>query len=185
MSVFFTSDTHFGHANIIKYCNRPYKTVDEMDEDLIRSWNSVVGKHDTVYHLGDFSMKPADYYISRLNGHIHLIIGNHEKEALKVRGRFASVHDLHSIKHGEQGIILCHYAMRVWNKSHHGYWHLYGHSHGTLPDDPNSKSLDVGVDCWNFAPVSMEQLTQAMSRKNHVPVDHHGEETLKQESGRL
>ena len=72
-------------------------------------------------------------------------------------------------------IVLCHYAFRVWNKSHRGAWHLYGHSHGSLPDDPNSLSFDAGVDCHEFTPISYERVKEIMAEKRFLPVDHHGE----------
>ena len=150
-----------------------------MDEALIRNWNSVVGPSDVVWHLGDFSMgtKGAEEYLNRLSGQINLIVGNHDKKALRIRDRFASVSNLRRISVDDETIVLCHYAMKVWEYSHHGSWHLYGHSHGNLPDDKTSLSLDVGVDCWNFTPVSMAQLRERMSRKTFVPVDHHGHRT--------
>jgi calcineurin-like phosphoesterase family protein len=73
-----------------------------------------------------------------------------------------------------QKIILCHYAMKVWNESHHGTWQLYGHSHGSLPEDPNARQTDVGVDSWNYTPVSMEQLNILMAKKKWKPIDRHG-----------
>jgi calcineurin-like phosphoesterase family protein len=75
---------------------------------------------------------------------------------------------------GVRDITLLHYALRVWNKSHYSSWHLYGHSHGSLPDDPNSMSFDVGIDCHNYTPISFEQVKAIMARKTYVPVDHHG-----------
>jgi len=65
--------------------------------------------------------------------------------------------------------------MRVWNKSHHGALNLYGHSHGSLPDDPHALAIDVGVDCHNFTPISFEQVKKIMSKKTFKPIDHHGE----------
>jgi calcineurin-like phosphoesterase family protein len=184
MAIYFTSDTHFGHANIIKYANRPFSNCQEMDDVMIRRWNSVVKPGDTVYHLGDFSMGklPADDYVKELHGVIHLIIGNHETKALKSK-LIQSISPLLEIDVGAQRFVLCHYAMRVWNKSHHGSWHLYGHSHGTLPDDAHSNSFDIGVDCWNFYPVSVDQIRNRMSKKRYQPVDHHNSETVKKESG--
>ena len=75
---------------------------------------------------------------------------------------------------GVQRIVLCHYALRVWDKSHYGTWALYGHSHGTLPDNPHARAIDVGVDCHDFAPVSYERVREIMAAKTFVPVDHHG-----------
>lgn len=175
MNVLFTADTHFGHANIIKYSKRPFRDVHEMDNMLIHNWNAVVGQDDVVYHLGDFSLgsKPVRYYRDRLNGKIHLIVGNHENKALDDPEAFASVRDYGEINVGGQRIVLLHYGMRVWNKSHHGSWHLYGHSHGSLPDDPNALSCDVGVDCWNYTPVAMHQLKALMAKKTWKPIDHH------------
>ncbi len=179
MKIFFTSDTHFGHSNIIKYCARPFKDVVEMNNTMIDNWNKVVGKHDTVYHLGDFCFGREDYefdlYFKKLNGDIIFIEGNHDKLAKRNRHKFFNYHKLHEIIHGDAGqpIVLCHYAMRVWNKSHRGSWHLYGHSHGTLTDDPTSLSFDVGVDCHNFTPISFEQVAEIMARKNYKPIDHH------------
>jgi calcineurin-like phosphoesterase family protein len=179
---FFTSDTHFGHANIIKYCNRPYADAAEMDEALIRNWNSVVGRDDTVFHLGDFAVGggPAAPYLSRLNGTIYFCLGNHDKRLITHYGYFGFESILPHIREvtiEKQKIVLCHYAMKVWNGSHKGDWQLYGHSHGTLPDDPTALSCDVGVDCWNYFPVSMEQLRAKMKTKKYEPVDHHGPQT--------
>lgn len=180
MTVWFTSDTHISHANVIKYSKRPFKNVTEMNGEIMNRWNEVVRPGDTVYHLGDVaSEKDEDYlynYICRLNGQKHLILGNHDRGILKtnVKSLFASISTLKDIKVDDQHIVLCHYAMRVWNKSHYGAWQLFGHSHGSLPDDPNLLSCDVGVDCWNYTPVSFEQLKHVMSKKTFKPIDHHG-----------
>ena len=95
MAVFFTSDTHFGHAAVIRSCERPFASAQEMDEALIARWNAVVAPGDAVYHLGDFcyrSDREAPYYLDRLHGKIHLIEGNHDRHTLRhYAGRFASV----------------------------------------------------------------------------------------------
>lgn len=179
---FFTADTHFGHANIIKYCNRPFKTVQEMDETLITNWNNKIGQDDVVFHLGDFSFGDADKYRKRLNGSIRFIRGNHDKPAehlhytnknLKDKP-FLSFEDVRMVVIGDQRIWLSHYAHRVWPHSHRGCWHLYGHSHGTLPDDPNALSIDCGVDCHNYTPLSVEDIKRIMNKKTYKPIDHHG-----------
>lgn len=166
--VFFTSDLHLGHSNIIKYCKRPFNNADEMDEALIRNWNNVVGKDDHIYVLGDFTMrsKPSNY-LRRLNGFKHLVQGNHDDRPSTDDG-WTSIHKLHRIKVQGQDIVLCHYAMVVWDQSHRGSWQLYGHSHGTLPDNKASLSFDVGVDCHNYTPLSFEQVSEIMSRKKPV-----------------
>ena len=196
-NIYFTSDTHWGHANIIKYSKRPFLfdpsrgfvdrnlDVDRMDEALIKNWNSVVRPEDTVYHLGDFAFykdqRKTINVLRRLNGNKILIRGNHDKYLEQdVLNMFGAVHSYYELKVpdrdvGKQMIILCHYAMRVWNKSHHGSWMLYGHSHGTLPDDPNSLSFDAGSDCHGYTPISYEQVKKIMSKKTFKPIDHHGD----------
>lgn len=161
LMIFFTSDTHLGHHNIIKYCDRPFANTEEMDETIINNWNSVIGPCDTVYHLGDFAFKDPLSYFKRLKGNIILIRGNHDYRWSNL-SFFKSVHDLLQISVENTTIMLCHYAMRVWSKSHFGSWHLYGHSHGTL--QAYDKSYDVGVDTNNFTPVSFETLKDIMKK---------------------
>ena len=186
--IWFTSDTHFGHANIIRFSKRPFKDVQQMDAMLIKNWNSVVGYQDDVYHLGDFSLTSAERslrILEQLNGNIHLIKGNHEKSVLEksfTRDKFAWIKDMYELKvddpdarGGRRSIVLLHYAMKVWNKSHHGAWHLYGHSHGSLPDEINSLSFDVGVDSHNYFPISYDDVKRIMKTKVFKPIDHHGE----------
>lgn len=172
--IFFTSDTHFGHTNIIKYCDRPFSNVQEMDEFLITEWNKVVRPNDTIYHLGDFCFsKNPDSILCRLNGKKHLIIGNHDNQKTIDSVFWESVGHYKEISFEKQFIVLCHYAMKVWNKSHRGAWHLYGHSHGTLPEDPFSFSFDAGVDCHDYKPISFEQIKERMNKKKFMPYDHH------------
>ena len=174
MNTWFTADTHFGHANIIKYCKRPFSDSVEMDKAIIANWNNVVGKNDLVYHLGDFCFGNFEFYFRQLNGLIVFVKGNHDREAWKNRNRFYAHSDSYrEVEVQGQEITLCHYAMRVWNKSHYGAWNLYGHSHGSLPDDPNARAIDVGVDCHSFTPISFEQVGAIMENKNFKPIDHH------------
>ena len=123
--VFFTADTHFGHRNIIAYANRPFASVEEMDEVLIERWNERVRPHDVVYHLGDFSLTRGPRtgeILGRLHGEIHIVWGNHDRPAYAIRERFASCHDYLQITVEGQFIVCFHYALRVWNKSHRGSW---------------------------------------------------------------
>ena len=177
-NIWFTSDHHFGHANIIKYSNRPFASVEEMDETMINRWNERVGIDDEVYHLGDVGLASPNKLLrvlNELNGTIYLIKGNHEASALACSKRFEWIKDYHELlvpdtdaHGGERLIILMHYAMRVWNVSHHGSWHLYGHSHGSLPDNEASLSFDVGVDCHNFYPLSYQDVKNIMAKKKWV-----------------
>jgi calcineurin-like phosphoesterase family protein len=169
MGTFFTADTHLSHNNIIKYCKRPFENVKEMDEAIIENWNSVVDPKDTVYHLGDFAfakdVETVEKYIKALNGKIHLVLGNHDKHSVKGASGFIWKRDYARIKIHDQKIILSHYAFRVWDCKHYGSYHLYGHSHGMLPDDESSYSFDVGVDANDFIPISFDQVVERMKTK--------------------
>lgn len=172
MSIYLTSDLHLGHKNIIKHSNRPFKTVQEMDEALIGNFNSKVKPDDTVYILGDFAfgdgLKKAEKYFKRLNGNKHLIIGNHDSKHV-VALPWESVSPLTEIKISKSTrLVLCHYAMRVWHHAYRGVYHLHGHSHGTLPEN-KSLSFDVGVDVWNYSPVSLEDIKKKMFFKKENP----------------
>jgi calcineurin-like phosphoesterase family protein len=162
MTIFFTADTHFGHANIIKYCARPFENAEEMDEEMILRWNNHVKVDDTVYHLGDFCWGEPSHYVHRLNGKITFLRGSHDKnmDAYALRDRLLTIQPLQDEFGNPRSIILCHYAMRSWPNSHYASWHLYGHHHGKLP--PYGLSFDVGVDCWDFAPVSLGQVEEKM-----------------------
>lgn len=153
-----------------------------MDEAMISNWNHVVRPGDRVYHLGDFSFhKDIDdtlRILRRLNGQKYLVFGNHDKKLRDNReflGEWIWAKDLAQIEVAGQKIILCHYAMLTWNQSHRGSWQLHGHSHGSLPQDPNSLRVDVGVDCWGYEPVSYEEIKYVMSKKTFRAIDHHGE----------
>ncbi len=164
--IWFTSDPHFGHAKIIKYSKRPFADAQEMDAFLIKNWNDVVRPDDYVFMLGDFAMmgkrERLANYLSQLNGEKYAIAGNHDLGGLVAdaglqRDFFKGYWDLRQIKvedpdafQGWQNITLCHYAMRVWNKSHHQAWHLYGHSHGSLEEPESYFGMDVGVDPTAF-----------------------------------
>lgn len=166
----FTSDTHFGHSAIVDYHPRPYESVEKMDEGIIKNWNSIVGPKDFVYHLGDFSFGRIDPYITRLNGCIHIILGNHDKgkegrfkQFTKEygRGKIVSISWLKVIDFDNITITLCHYAMLRWCKSQYNQWHLFGHSH--CKTEGVGKSFDVGVDCWNYYPINFEQVKTKMA----------------------
>lgn len=184
--IFFTADLHLGHANIIKYCNRPFPSLHDMNKTLINNWNSVVGEKDVVYILGDLCLadiKSGIKMVRSLKGRKILIQGNHDAKLCKkgeYKKCFEYIKDLETIKvddplarGGVQTIVLCHYAMKVWNKRHFGSWQLYGHSHGSLPDDPFSKQMDVGVDPNKFFPLTYEEVRDRMAMKQSRSVDGH------------
>ncbi len=136
---------------------------------MIDNWNAVVQKGDQVYHLGDFSFKAQQSHIDgilqKLNGEKFLISGNHDSKAVLRSRHWSRVWQYREMKIEGQKIILFHYPMREWNGSWRGAWALHGHCHGNLPVDPHLKSIDIGVDCYDFTPVSFEQIKEDMSKK--------------------
>lgn len=186
MKTFFTSDLHFGHANVIKYSLRPFADVDAMNAALVNNWNAVVGADDRVFILGDLSFLPPSMlvdHLSVMHGRKVLIYGNHDKRLRKtptILQLLDDAVDLMTVKvpdedatDGVQRIVLCHYPLLVWDQSHRGAWHLHGHCHGTLPDDPKALRLDVGVDCWHYRPVEYAEVKARMKMKTWQPRDHH------------
>jgi calcineurin-like phosphoesterase family protein len=171
MATYFLSDTHFGHENIIRNCRRPFANVAEMDEALVGRWNERVGPKDVVYHLGDFcfrNWRGADAYLSQLNGHIHLVAGNHDDETLAHHASlFASVSHIREIHERGRRIVMCHYPMREWHGSWDGGWHLFGHAHGRLDHQPHGYSLDVGVDAHDFRPWSVDEIEQEFTGRHN------------------
>ena len=160
---FFTADLHLSHSNIIKYCHRPFANVDEMDETLIANWNATVSAHDTVFHIGDFCMGDFRKHIDRLNGIKIFLKGSHDRGLEKAGIAKHDIYMLSARQTGVVDIVMCHYAMRVWSKSHYNTWHLYGHSHGHLA--PEGKSWDVGVDSNGFRPLSLAEIEVIMSKR--------------------
>lgn len=170
--VWFTSDTHFNHANIIRFCNRPFDSVGEMNEALITNWNGHISPNDTVYHLGDFSMGNASKILSRLNGNVCLIRGNHDKHRDIKDAAFGWIKDVYFLKTGKRAsswIWLSHYAHRRWPNAHHGSIHLYGHSHGELPG--MGRSMDIGVDAFDYKPVHLDYVMKILNEKESA--GHH------------
>lgn len=180
-NVYFASDYHLGHTNILKYDPRPFKDVHHMNRTIIDNHNSVVRPNDDFFFLGDFAFskdfRQVESWLDELNGNLHFIEGNHDhSKTRKLYQKYGTfLGGLADITVNNQQIILCHYAMRVWNRSHHGSWHLYGHSHHSLPDDPHSRSFDVGINGagYNYTPLSFNQVAKIMSKKQWKPIDHH------------
>jgi calcineurin-like phosphoesterase family protein len=158
VSLFFTSDTHFGDHRTLNIHKRPFASVAEMDEALVAGWNDVVGEGDEVWHLGDFARRLADVgeLLGRLNGRKHLIRGNNDPAGIGEVTGWASVHDYVELEVEGRTLVLCHYPFRSWNRQHRGAINLHGHSHGRLK--PLPRQYDVGVDPRGFRPVSLDQL---------------------------
>ena len=180
--IFFTADQHFGHKNIIKHCNRPFETVEEMDVALIKNWNATVTPHDTVYILGDLFFRnstSSEEYLKKLNGKKHLIIGNHDKDWMKkidLPLYFESVERMAEINDGTHKITLCHYPMMTWNhvKKDSGFM-IHGHIHNStggiyfplIREMPNL--LNAGVEINNYKPVKFSKLL-----KNNIKFKEEG-----------
>ena len=195
--VWFTSDHHFSHLNIIEYCHRPFKDVEEMDAKLIGNWNEVVGEDHTVYHLGDFTLgSNALDYLIQLNGRINILAyewhhdqrwlkhsvmdtilkrtGNRIRmlrplEVLKVRPLVSRSMFNHTLR-----ITLCHYPMLQFEGCYHGHLHLHGHAHGNVNRIGSGKGqcMDVGVDCHDYYPVNLEYVWKNLIDLWHLREDH-------------
>ena len=167
MRTFFTSDSHFGHDNIIRHCKRPFQDGAQMDRALMNAWDSVVSPGDVVYHLGDFSLRPAETIqglLKKLHGTKHLIVGNHDwttgMEGSRLQG-WASMREMAKISVDGQSVFLCHYPMREWPGMWQGTVHLYGHVHGNLQPMPGS--MEVSADVWGGKPVQMAEILGAVA----------------------
>ena len=165
--IWFTSDLHLGHSAAIKLCNRPFTSVEEMNETLICNFNNCVKKKDTVYILGDLAhrmkVEEANDLISRLNGKKILCKGNHDK-GYDI-SLFDSIHDFCRITASEINISLMHYPMMEWPKSRHGSIHLHGHIHSKGEYNLQQKNdgilrYDVGVDANGYRPVSIIEIKE-------------------------
>ncbi|MFW9949674.1 MAG: hypothetical protein ACFFKA_06075 [Candidatus Thorarchaeota archaeon] len=176
MIYWFSADFHLSHSNIIKYCNRPFQNIEEMDIYILENLKNSVNDGDVLYYLGDLTFNPkvARKFFSYFKKvEIHYIIGNHDtQEVLKIANKHCkTVSHMKDIIIDNIPITLCHYAMRVWNKSHLNAWQLYGHSHSKL--NPVGKQYDVGIDNNQFEPVSFNKLLGIMEKSpnnfNYIP----------------
>lgn len=169
--IWLTADSHWGHANIIKYCNRPFSSVEEMDETLIKNWNDRVGKDDTVYHLGDFAFRGGHpkKYLDRLNGNVSLCLGNHDVEKYALEAGFFHVGQYRKVRYNKEKFIMMHYPILEWDTCHHGSYMLHGHVHGDWDHDTEYRRLDVGVDSHDYAPISIEEVVKRLEGRPHFP----------------
>ncbi|MGU3541421.1 metallophosphoesterase [Methylobacterium sp. A52T] len=170
MTTYFTADSHFGHASVLQMSRRPFASIEEHDESLIAAWNGVVGPKDEVWHLGDFvlgaSPERCAALFRRLRGRKCLVRGNHDRRRV-FNLPWHEQHDLLSRRIEDQRVVLSHYPMRAWPGVWRGSIHLFGHTHGSLPD--TSQSCDVGVDRWSYAPVTLEQIRVRLAATPAIP----------------
>lgn len=198
--IYFTADLHLNHENIIKYCNRPFNSVEEMNKTIIDNINTTVGQNDTLYILGDFCwgkrFETACDFLEKIEcRNVKLLYGNHDQcihllnykiddyvkdyvrdpnsESMPLLSNYewdiidrierrveilGHYYELRLSNDHSKNLILMHYPMSEWNQSHRGSIQLYGHCHGKHPDPINKLQMDVGIDCWNFMPVSLDQV---------------------------
>lgn len=173
-TTFFTSDLHIGHGFIKKL--RGYESMENMHINLIKTWNTLIGPTDNVFILGDISFTGSIKTIEvlgQLNGILHLIRGNHDKRLSNtVLNLFNEVNSTKEIKINDIHIYMNHYAHRVWNKQQYGAYHLYGHSHGSLPGI--GRSMDVGLDTkTNYMPYSWYEIHGLLHKIPTQTFDHH------------
>ena len=174
--IYFTSDLHFGHKNIIRFDNRPFTTIEEMDAEIIKRWNNKVKANDTVYILGDLSWYNADKtleIINQLNGRLRLLKGNHDKflHNSACKKRFESIKDYEEITVDDKKVVLSHYPIHMYNHQFRGGVMLFGHVHTTKShdktieimnelnkDDIPCQMWNVGCMLWNYEPVSLDEI---------------------------
>lgn len=206
-NIWFTSDTHFHHKNIVRgttewkefekgsshQSTRDFDTLEEHDDALVERFNNLIKPGDILYHLGDWSFgghEQIKIFRDRLNVKIiHLIKGNHDQHIFKkdspYASLFSSIQDVLEFslridskisgKYGKTKFFLSHYSHQIWNQSHHGTIHLFGHSHGSLQGI--GRSMDVGVDTNNLYPYHLDEILFLMKDIKYTQVDHHNENT--------
>lgn len=192
MGIYYISDTHFGHANIINFDNRPYKDVNEMDEALINNWNNVVSNEDTVYILGDFCWLKEDKwieYLNQLKGKKQLIRGNHDLKNMStaLKSKFEDIKDYKEITDNGRHVIMCHYPILCYKSSYDSKaWMLHGHTHITREQDfveswtkeligtriSNSDSwghvINVGCMLHDYTPMTLDNLIAYYNNKYQI-----------------
>lgn len=190
MNTFFTADTHFGHEAILRHDQHwlppdrgvVFASIDDRDDYIISRWNEVVGVKDEVWHLGDFCFlndrqrRPVDWYTDKLNGRIHLVLGNHDDgdTLRKWPWCFSSIQDYRYLRRARRELALLHYPMVSWRGSHRGSWHLHGHTHGSLSSE-GKRRLDVGIMAHGYRPWAWDEVVMYMEQADRVDTNHHEE----------
>ena len=169
--IYYISDLHIGHKNAIRFDERPFADIDDMEREIVRRWNEKVGADDDVYILGDvfyrYKGSRADF-LKRLGGRLHLIVGNHDFEILKneaALGCFESVDKLRQIVDDGRRVVMCHYPIISWNMKHFGAYHVYGHVHanineGTIFMMKQERAFNAGCMINNYEPCTLLELEE-------------------------
>ncbi|MER8966670.1 metallophosphoesterase [Mesorhizobium sp. M0145] len=164
--IYFTADTHFSDPRILRIDRRPFGSLAEHDRSLIAFWNETVGPDDEIWHLGDFARGSAAFVsslLASLHGSKHLIIGNNDAAATIEATGWASTQHYKELALDGSLLILCHYPFRTWNQIGRKSIDLHGHSHGRLT--PVTRQYDVGVDSWDFRPVTLTTILASRGRR--------------------
>lgn len=170
MAILFTSDTHFGHGGALGLYRRPFASVAAMNDAIIERWNDAVGANDEIWHLGDFAIRQpasaAAELLGRLHGTKHLVTGNNDPAATTGQPVWASVQPYAEIVVDGTALVLCHYPFRSWHGINRGALNFHGHCHGKLKPQP--RQFDVGVDVWDFRPVTLAEILASRPRRAAV-----------------
>lgn len=188
MAIYFTSDLHLGHKNVLQFNNRPFGDIEEMNNKLIQNINDTVQENDELWILGDFSLRMKKEEVRKIREkihcqNIHMVYGNHDKDYAG-DGIFQSVQHYKELKTKYGTVVLFHYPIMDWSKKHYGSIHLHGHIHSTgeynaknilkktgeiFPDGHQAENpelrlrmWDVGVDANHYRPVSLEEIAEYM-----------------------
>jgi calcineurin-like phosphoesterase family protein len=172
-NIWFTSDPHFGHGNIIKYCNRPYLTVPEMNEALLENYNKTVKSGDICFIVGDIAFGhdkgQIEALIKRMNGRKIIILGNHDHDSYfkdvqaEVHYRILELKSNSEFGLGKM-VTLSHFPGLSWNGSFHGSYGIHGHEHGAIANDGTNRRYDCGVDAHNMLPVHWDHIDRVLSK---------------------
>lgn len=178
---YYISDTHFGHVSVLNFDNRPFASVEENDRVLMENWNARVTDKDDIYIVGDFAYrneKPEEWYLSRLKGKKHLIIGNHDKKLLANESAmkyFESVEKMMHVTDGGHQICLCHYPMAEWFGFYKGHHHIFGHIHNHEDETAKfmrtrERAFNAGCMLYGYMPVTFAELKAAKEREIEVRI---------------
>jgi calcineurin-like phosphoesterase family protein len=166
VTIFFTSDTHFGHGGALGLYRRPFASIPAMNEALVARWNETVMPDDHIWHLGDFAIHQSTSAVAellaRLHGRKHLVTGNNDPAATTLQPAWASVQPYAETTVDAVFLVLCHYPFRSWCRMNKGSVNLHGHCHGRLKPQP--RQFDAGVDVWDFRPVTIGHILARKDR---------------------
>lgn len=172
----FTSDLHLDHKNCLTLGNgRPFSSVQQMNEEIIKRWNKKIAPTDVVYLLGDicwgWNSKRINEVFHKMNGIKYLILGNHDRPKNFTNVNcFVEMTPYKEIMIDDDHIVLCHFPIADWSRAYHGAYHLYGHCHGSFDlaqvtknlNHKNTRCMDVGVDTHNYEPWSWQEIKEKL-----------------------